>query len=76
MEPDAIKIQTYDENSMTIQSNKKILKLKKVCGKTILIGICIKAKTPYKWHKDIFAYAKKKRLFVLVHRLMLMQLFF
>ena len=27
---------------MTIQSNKKILKLKKVCGKTILIGICIK----------------------------------
>ena len=60
---DAIKIQTYDENSMTIQSNKKNFKIKEGLWKNYSYwDLYKKAKTPFKWHKDIFAYAKKKKI--------------
>jgi len=39
---DAVKIQTYDENSMTFKSKKKTLLLNKVCGRSIVYLIYIK----------------------------------
>ena len=60
---DAIKIQTYDENSMTIQSNKKNFKIKEGLWKNYSYwDLYKKAKTPYKWHREIFEYAKKKKI--------------
>lgn len=59
----AIKIQTYDEKSMTIQSNKNNFRIKDGLWKNYSYwDLYKKAKTPYKWHKDIFAYAKKKKI--------------
>ncbi len=60
---DAVKIQTYDENSMTIKSSKKNFKIKEGLWKNYSYwDLYKKAKTPYKWHKDIFLYAKKKKI--------------
>ena len=58
---DAIKIQTYDEKSMTINLDKSYFKIKEGLWKNFNYWDLYKrAKTPYSWHKEIFSYAKKK----------------
>lgn len=55
----AVKIQTYDENSMTYNSNKSDFVIKKGLWKNrSLFQLYKEAKTPLAWHKKIFQYAK------------------
>jgi len=57
---DAVKLQTYSPETMTIKSNNKYFKINKGLWKGInLWDLYSKAQTPYKWHKDLFDYAKK-----------------
>ena len=56
----AIKLQTYTAETMTFNSNKKIFKIKEGLWKGYkLWDLYNKAKTPYKWHPELFKYAKK-----------------
>ena len=56
---DAIKIQTYDENSMTFNSSKSDFVVKDgLWKKYSLYKLYKEAKTPIEWHKKIFNYAK------------------
>jgi len=57
---DAVKLQTYDENSMTLKSLEKKFKIQSGLWKGYsLWKLYQKAKTPYEWHKDLFDYAKQ-----------------
>jgi len=57
---DAVKLQTYTPDSMTMKSNKKYFKITKGIWKgNNLWNLYNKAKTPYEWHKELFNYAKK-----------------
>ena len=57
---DAIKIQTYTPDTMTINSNKKDFLIDKGLWKgNTLYSLYKKAYTPYEWHDKIFAYCKK-----------------
>ena len=57
---DAVKIQTYDENTMTLNSKKKNFKINKGIWKNYsLYKLYKEAKTPFNWHQNIFDYAKK-----------------
>ena len=52
---DAVKIQTYTPDSMTLNSNKNFFKIKKGLWKGYkLWDLYNDAKTPYKWHKNYF----------------------
>jgi len=56
---DAVKIQTYDENSMTYESKKSDFLVKKGLWKNYsLFDLYKEAKTPIEWHRKIFQYAK------------------
>ncbi len=56
---DAVKIQTYDENSMTYESKKSEFLVKKgLWKKYSLFNLYKEAKTPIEWHKKIFQHAK------------------
>jgi pseudaminic acid synthase len=61
---DAVKLQSYTPDTITIKSNKKDFKIKKGLwnGKT-LWDLYKKAQTPFEWHKDLFDYAKKLKIF-------------
>ena len=60
---DAVKIQTYTPNSMTLNSNKKYFKINHGLWKGYnLWKLYDEAKTPYIWHKKLFQYAKKIRI--------------
>jgi pseudaminic acid synthase len=60
---DAVKLQTYTPQSMTIKSNKNIFKIKEGLWKGYsLWDLYKKAHTPYKWHKELFNYARKIRI--------------
>lgn len=55
----AIKIQTYDESSMTYESKKRDFVIKSGLWKNhSLFELYKDAKTPLEWHKKIFQYAK------------------
>jgi pseudaminic acid synthase len=57
---DAVKIQTYNEDIMTLDSKKKNFKINKGIWKNYsLYKLYKEAKTPFSWHKYIFDYAKK-----------------
>ena len=57
---DAVKLQTYTPDTMTVKSNKKYFKIKNGLWKGYqLWDLYNKAQTPLHWHKDLFKYAKK-----------------
>ena len=60
---DAVKLQTYTPNTMTIKSNKLDFKIRGGLwnGKT-LWGLYKKAQTPFEWHKELFDYANKLKI--------------
>lgn len=60
---DAVKLQTYTPDTMTIKSNKKYFKVKNGLWKGYkLWDLYNKAHTPLSWHKELFLYAKKLRI--------------
>ena len=60
---DAVKLQTYTPDSLTIRSNKPDFKIRGGLwnGKT-LWDLYEKAQTPFEWHKELFNYAKKLKI--------------
>ena len=60
---DAVKLQTYTPNTITIKSSKPDFKIKSGLwnGKT-LWDLYEKAQTPFEWHKELFDYAKKLQI--------------
>ncbi len=60
---DAVKLQTYTPETMTIKSSKRDFRIKGGLwnGET-LWDLYNKAQTPFEWHKDLFNYAKKLKI--------------
>lgn len=60
---DAIKIQTYTANSMTLDCNKDDFLIKEGNWKGYkLYDLYKEASTPYTWHKELFEYAKEQNI--------------
>ena len=60
---DAVKLQTYTPDTITIKSNKSDFKIKGGLwnGET-LWDLYKKAQTPFEWHKELFDYAKELKI--------------
>jgi pseudaminic acid synthase len=60
---DAVKLQTYTPDTLTINCNKPDFKIRGGLwnGKT-LWDLYEKAQTPFEWHKELFDYAKKLKI--------------
>ena len=57
---DAVKLQTYSPETMTLNSNKKMFKINEGIWKGYkLWDLYKKAQTPLNWHKQLFDYSKK-----------------
>jgi len=60
---DAVKLQTYTPDTITIKSDKKDFKINRGLWKgETLWDLYKKAQTPFEWHKDLFNYAKKLKI--------------
>ena len=60
---DAIKIQTYNANSMTIDCDKDDFLIKEGTWKGYkLYDLYKEASTPYEWHKELFEFAKEQNI--------------
>ena len=61
---DAIKIQSYEASTITLNSKTKnfFINDKSIWKGRYLFDLYKKAQTPFSWHKQIFEYAKKKKL--------------
>ena len=56
---DAVKLQSYSADTMTLRTNKKKFIIKKGLWKNYnLWDLYDKAKTPFEWHEKLFKYAK------------------
>lgn len=56
----AVKIQSYSPETMTLNSKKKYFKINKGLWKNYTLwDLYNEAQTPFSWHKELFAYAKK-----------------
>ena len=62
---DAIKIQTYTADTLTIDSKNEYFKINHgtAWDGEYLYDLYKRAYTPWEWHSDIFRVAKKKELF-------------
>ena len=62
---DAVKIQTYEANSMTINSNKADFKIKHGIWKgKNLYDLYQLAQTPFSWHESLFKHAQKEKIII------------
>jgi len=62
---DAVKLQTYTADTMTIKSNKKYFKVNSGLWKGYnLWDLYDEACTPLKWHKKLFEFGKKNKITV------------
>ena len=60
---DAVKLQTYTADTMTLKSNKKYFKIKGgLWHNKNMWNLYDKAKTPLEWHKRLFDYARKIKI--------------
>ena len=60
---DAIKIQTYTANSMTLDCDKEDFFIKEGTWKGYkLFDLYQEASTPYEWHKELFDFAKEQEI--------------
>ena len=60
---DAVKLQTYTPDTMTIKSSKSDFKIKEGSWKgNTLWELYEKAQTPFEWHRELFNYAKKIKM--------------
>ena len=60
---DAVKLQTYDADSMTLKSKKNFFKIRNGLWKNFYLwDLYNKAKTPLKWHKELFKFAKRLKI--------------
>lgn len=60
---DAVKIQTYTPDTMTIESNKSDFVIKDGLWKNrTLYDLYQEAYTPFEWHKELFDFAKKNKI--------------
>ena len=60
---DAVKLQTFTESGMTINSKKKKFTITTGLWKGFSYWeLYKKAKTPYTWHKELFKFAKKNKI--------------
>lgn len=60
---DFVKFQTYEPKTMTLKSKNKIFRIDKGLWKgKELWDLYDKAKTPFKWQKELFQYAKKIKI--------------
>lgn len=60
----AVKIQTYEARTMTLNANNKhfLIDDKSIWRGKRLYELYKKAETPFKWHKEIFKFAKKNKI--------------
>ena len=57
---DAVKLQTYTPNSMTVNSKKKYFQVKSGLWQGYnLWDLYKRGQTPYSWHKKLFEYSKR-----------------
>mgnify|MGYP001221916384 CR=1 FL=1 len=60
---DAVKLQTFDESSMTINTRRNGFLIKSGLWRGYSLWDLYKdAKTPFSWHKELFDYAKKIKI--------------
>ena len=61
---DAIKLQTYEADSMTLNAKKDYLKIKNGIWKNKYLWDLYKAaSTPFDWQRELFDYCKQKKIF-------------
>jgi len=60
----AVKIQTYEAQTMTLNANNKhfLIDDKSIWRGKRLYELYKKAETPFKWHREIFKFAKKNKI--------------